>query len=99
MDVGLADWADAYAAERGVTRTAVYELALRSLREDARAGVPDLEEPSGERAGDSAPGASGGRSPRPAVPRAPVRERPLVSTAAELMLERQRRLNRGRPGS
>jgi hypothetical protein len=98
MKVELADWVDAYAERRGSSRTAVIEAALRSFRGDAAGGVPGLEEPSGVRAGDSAPGASGGRSPRPAVPRGPVRVRPLVSTAAELMLERQKRLNRGRPG-
>lgn len=46
MKADLADWADAYAAERGSSRTAVIEAALTSLREDAARGVPDLERPS-----------------------------------------------------
>jgi hypothetical protein len=44
----LVDWADAYARSRGSTRTEVVEAGLRSLREDARAGVPDLEPPKVE---------------------------------------------------
>jgi hypothetical protein len=36
----LAEWAVVYAAERGVTKTAVYEAALQSFREDAESGRP-----------------------------------------------------------
>jgi hypothetical protein len=43
LDRELVDWADGYARSRGSTRTEVVEAGLRSLREDARAGVPDLE--------------------------------------------------------
>jgi hypothetical protein len=46
LDRELVDWADAYARSRGSTRTEVVEAGLRSLREDARAGVPDLGEPA-----------------------------------------------------
>jgi predicted transcriptional regulator len=40
----LAEWADGYAAERGVTRQALIEGALVSFREDCEAGVPELRE-------------------------------------------------------
>jgi hypothetical protein len=52
----LADWAEGYARERGVTRQALIEEAVRSLKEDAEGGVPDIRDrasrqvatPSGE---------------------------------------------------
>lgn len=37
----LAAWADSYAKERGWTRQALLEAALRSFREGCRRGVPD----------------------------------------------------------
>lgn len=43
MKVELADWVDAYAKERGSTKTAVIEAAIGSFREDAARAVPDLE--------------------------------------------------------
>jgi hypothetical protein len=45
LDPELLDWADAYARERGSTRTEVVEAGLRSLREDSGRSVPDLEPP------------------------------------------------------
>jgi hypothetical protein len=44
VDEELLGWATGYAKERGVSRTSVVEAALRSLREDAAGGVPDLED-------------------------------------------------------
>jgi len=41
----LRDWVQAYADQRGVSRSAVIEAAVRGLRADAEAGVPDLPEP------------------------------------------------------
>lgn len=38
----LAEWADSYAAEHGLTRAAVLEAAMIALREDAAGGVPDV---------------------------------------------------------
>jgi hypothetical protein len=38
----LAEWAEGYAKERGVTRQALIEGALVSFREDCEAGVPEL---------------------------------------------------------
>jgi hypothetical protein len=38
----LAEWAEGYAKERGVTRQALIEGALVSFREDCVAGVPEL---------------------------------------------------------
>lgn len=40
----LAEWASAYAKERGVTRQALIEEAVRSLREDASGGVPVIRQ-------------------------------------------------------
>jgi hypothetical protein len=45
VDVELVRWVTGYAIERGVSRTAVIEWALREARGLARAGVPDLAEP------------------------------------------------------
>jgi hypothetical protein len=40
---GLADWAVEYAKQRGVPTAEVVSAALRSFREDASRGVPELE--------------------------------------------------------
>lgn len=45
VDEDLAAWVEAYADERGVSRSAVLEAALKGLREDAKSGVPDLPKP------------------------------------------------------
>jgi hypothetical protein len=39
----LADWLDAYAKERGVTRAAMLASAIEALRGDAAGGVPDVK--------------------------------------------------------
>jgi predicted transcriptional regulator len=44
LDEELLEWADAYAKERGVSRTALLESALASFRVDAESGVPELRE-------------------------------------------------------
>jgi hypothetical protein len=44
LDEELLEWADAYAKEREVSRTALLESALVSFREDCKAGVPELRE-------------------------------------------------------
>jgi hypothetical protein len=44
LDEELLEWADAYAKEREVSRTALLESALVSFREDCKAGVPALRE-------------------------------------------------------
>lgn len=46
----LADWADAYAKERGVTKQALLEEGLRGFKDDCERGVPEVRvrvEPSG----------------------------------------------------
>jgi hypothetical protein len=45
IEEDLLRWVTGYAIERGVSRTAVLEWALREGRALARAGVPDLLEP------------------------------------------------------
>lgn len=40
----LAEWADEYAAARGVPRQELLENALQSFREDCEAGVPEFRE-------------------------------------------------------
>lgn len=44
LEPELAEWASEYAAERGVSRNALYESAVINLREDSKQGVPDLYE-------------------------------------------------------
>jgi hypothetical protein len=44
LDEELLEWADAYAKEREVSRTALLESALVSFREDCKAGMPELRE-------------------------------------------------------
>lgn len=77
----MADWADEYAKERGVTRQALIETALCRFRELSRGGVPDLT-PDGEVVEPQRPRAVSGV----------VRASSLVP-ASPLVLERQRKLN------
>jgi Ribbon-helix-helix protein, copG family len=42
VDADLADWLDAYAKERGASKSSLVEAAIRSLRDDAARGVPDV---------------------------------------------------------
>lgn len=42
LDEGLLEWADAYAKERGVSRSDLLSEGLRSFREDCLSGVPEL---------------------------------------------------------
>lgn len=45
IDDELVAWAEAYAKQRGSSRSAVLEEALRSFRQDCEGGVPDLPAP------------------------------------------------------
>lgn len=56
----LAEWADAYAKSRGVTKQALLEEGLRSFREDCERGVPEIR----ERARQAALGAATGKCPK-----------------------------------
>lgn len=42
VDDELADWAETYALERGVTKQALLADGLRSFREDCESGVPEI---------------------------------------------------------
>lgn len=44
LDEELVEWADGYAASRGVDRTRLLESALQSFRADCELGVPELKE-------------------------------------------------------
>lgn len=44
VDDGLADWVDAYAKERGVSRQVLLENALQDFKDDAARGVPEFRE-------------------------------------------------------
>jgi hypothetical protein len=83
----LAEWASAYAKERGVTRQALIEGALRSFREDCQGGVPDLEDE---------------RVPRPIAPAPkltqPAKQRPARSAQSRMAMERMRRMDPRRYG-
>jgi hypothetical protein len=99
----LAEWAVAYAVERGSTKTAVYEAALRSLREDAGRGVPDLEQASGPGHGTAGVAAREQRAgnavearPAPAAGRA--KQRPPRSEQSRMAMERMRRMDPRRYG-
>jgi hypothetical protein len=85
VDEELLGWATGYAKERKVSRTSVVEAALRSFREGAARGVPDLEDE---------------RVPRP-VPPAPVVppvKRYQRSEQSRMAMERMRRMDPGRYG-
>jgi hypothetical protein len=79
LDPALLTWVDSYATERGANRTQIIEAAVRSFRDDARRGVPELPPPA-----SSAPQGKGAleepsataRPERsaPAAPRAPQRK-------------------------
>jgi hypothetical protein len=47
VDPDLLAWADGYAESRGASRTALFDAALRSLRDDAGRGPIDLPEKKG----------------------------------------------------
>jgi hypothetical protein len=96
----LLEWADAYAAERGVSRTALVTSALESLRDDAGRGVPELGQASGigdVRAGTMPP-AHDDRvaAEAPSRPSPPAPARVSGPTRAELNWARQKKLNEGR---
>jgi hypothetical protein len=85
VDEELLGWATGYAKERKVSRTGVFEAALRSLREDAKGGVPEFDDE---------------RVPRPIPPPSvvpPVR-RLERSKQSDLAMERMRRMNPNRYG-
>jgi hypothetical protein len=91
----LADWAEGYARERGVTRQALIEMALADFRESCRGGVPDVEpEPAEALRPTPVKGQVRPTSLTGAQVRAGqiVRASSLVGPSA-LALERQRRLN------
>jgi hypothetical protein len=88
LDEELLEWATGFAAERGVSRTSVVELALRSLREDARGGVARSVGP--------APAKVERKLARLAQP--PVQQRPPRSKQSELAMARMRRMDPGRYG-
>jgi hypothetical protein len=88
----LAEWASAYAKERGVTRQALIEGALRSFREDCQGGVPEV--PRGPREVVEYP--MDERVPRPIAP--PPRQRLARSEQSKLAMERMRRMNPNRYG-
>jgi hypothetical protein len=44
VEEGLLEWATGYAAQRQVSRSALMEAALKSLRDDAERGVPEIED-------------------------------------------------------
>jgi hypothetical protein len=80
----LLRWVTGYAIERGVSRTAVLEWALREARALARAGVPDLGEPGGadgRSAGVGRVRRAGSRAS--SSPGAPVASRPAAGAPAE----------------
>jgi hypothetical protein len=90
VDEELLGWATGYAAERGVSRTSVVEAALRSLREDAAGGVPDLEDervPWPEK-----------RKPVPPASVVPPVRRLSRSKQSELAMARMRRMDPRRYG-
>jgi hypothetical protein len=80
----LADWLDAYAKERGVTRASVLASAIVALRGDAAGGVPEVD-----------PAKSAPMDPTAARRRAQAAAQVYgVSTAADLLADRQRALNK-----
>lgn len=44
VDDDLAEWVDAYAKERGVSRQVLLENALRDFKDDCASGVPEFRE-------------------------------------------------------
>jgi hypothetical protein len=60
----LADWLDAYAKERGVTRAAMLASAIEALRGDAAGGVPEVLDAK-------SPADGRGKVSRPVVPAVP----------------------------
>jgi 3-deoxy-D-arabino-heptulosonate 7-phosphate (DAHP) synthase class II len=85
----LAEWASAYAKERGVTRQALIEGALRSFREDCARGVPDLEDERVPRPE---------RKPTPPASVVPPVKRYKRSSQSELAMARMRRMDPRRYG-
>jgi hypothetical protein len=89
VDEELLGWATGYAKERKVSRTSVVEAALRSFREGAARGVPDLEDE---------------RVPRPVCRRRaesvvpPVKRYRERSEQSRMAMERMRRMDPGRYG-
>jgi hypothetical protein len=84
----LADWLDAYAKERGVTRASVLASAIVALRGDAAGGVPEVK--TAVESATSVP-----MDPTAARRRAQAAAEVYgVSTAADLLADRQRALNK-----
>jgi hypothetical protein len=101
IEEDLLRWVTGYAIERGVSRTAVLEWALREGRALARAGVPDLLEPGSadgrsasvgrvRRAGSrasSSPGAPAAPPPPARAPTASAETAAAPADAAETVAE------------
>jgi hypothetical protein len=90
----LAEWASAYAKERGVTRQALIEGALRSFREGCQGGVSEFEDERVPRPVPPAPKRK--PSPPPAV--VPPVKRLQRSAQSRMAMERMRRMNPRRYG-
>jgi hypothetical protein len=91
VDEELLGWATGYAKERGVSRTSVVEAALRSLREDAAGGVPDLED-------ERVPRPESTRKPVPPPAVVPPVRRLSRSKQSELAMARMRAMDPRRYG-
>jgi hypothetical protein len=89
VEEGLLEWATGYAKQREVSRSALMEAALRSLRDDAVRGVPEIED---ERVPRPVPKPT----PPPAV--VPAVKALQRSQQSEMAMARMRRINPQRYG-
>jgi hypothetical protein len=87
VEEGLLEWATGYAAQRQVSRSALMEAALKSLRDDAERGVPEIED---ERVPRPVP------KPPPSV--VPPPKRLERSQQSKIAMARMRRINPQRYG-
>jgi hypothetical protein len=102
LDPELREWADGYAAQRKVSRTALLNAAVREFRELAARGVPEL--PAAKSSSPRGSEQASGRVGRPTgTGSAPVSGTGTGTAAGSAPAEdprlaRQRKLNEGKYG-